>query len=94
MNTGFAVNDAVVLNILFVTHVALNPSCKNGDVRLAGGGIENQGRVEVCINNRWGTICSGTSIGTTWDNRDAAVVCRTLGYDLKTTSKPLHNANR
>lgn len=68
-------------------YTAINPMCENGDVRLADGGIDNQGRVEICINNRWGTICSTTNFGTTWDNRDAAVVCRKLGFDLKTTSK-------
>ena len=32
-----------------------------------------QGRVEMCKDNRWGTVCS---LG--WDNADAEVVCRQL----------------
>ena len=40
-----------------------------------GGDTEREGRVEVCNNRRWGTVC-----GTHWTNRHTAVVCRYLGY--------------
>ena len=49
--------------------------CANGDVRLAGGTIAGQGRVEICINETWGTICDDS-----WDARDAGVACRALGF--------------
>ena len=49
--------------------------CSVGEVRLAGGLTESQGRVEICYNNQWGTICHDS-----WDTNAAIVVCRQLGY--------------
>ena len=51
--------------------------CKTG-LRLAGGNIPNEGRVEICMNNQWGTVCDDS-----WGSADATVVCRQLGYSTQ-----------
>ena len=52
-------------------------SCTHGAVRLVSGTTTNQGRVEVCVGQTWGTVC-GYGFGT----NDARVVCRQLGYNV------------
>ena len=37
-----------------------------------------QGRVEVCVNGTWSTVC--TQYYYNWRSNEASVVCRQLGY--------------
>ena len=51
--------------------------CEEGTIRLVDGIIEQEGRVEVCIDSVWGSVCDEG-----WDKTDAHVVCRQMGHPV------------
>ena len=51
--------------------------CVDGSVRLMNGSTSLEGRVEMCINSLWITVCD-----TSWSVIDSRVVCKQLGYSL------------
>ena len=48
-------------------------------MRLEGLPRSRAGRVEICHNGVWGTVC-GESDTIPWSEKNAQVVCRQLGY--------------
>ena len=55
-------------------------SCTTGDSRLGASSdstslLTREGRVEICINNAWGTVCDQNEL---FDSDDATVFCGQL----------------
>ena len=51
------------------------------------GVVPNEGRVEICFDNLWGSICDDL-----WGRQEAKTVCRQLGYVSTIDSIPLGDA--
>ena len=51
-------------------------NCSDGEVRLEGGNNSSLGRVEVCVNNVWGSVCNSR-----FGRSEAIVICRQLGFN-------------
>ena len=49
--------------------------CHEGHVRLVGGFARNEGRVEVCVDGRWGTVCE-------LQEEVPGYVCSQLGFPI------------
>lgn len=47
----------------------------DGAVRLMGGAVSHEGRLEVFYLGQWGTVCDDG-----WTDSNTQVVCRQLGY--------------
>ena len=47
--------------------------CVNGEIRLVGGFTYREGRVEGCVDGRWGTVCNNIP-------ELPGAVCSQLGY--------------
>ena len=57
--------------------MSVNHTCNLGDIRLVDGDTELSGRLEVCIDNTWGTVCNRFG---GWGEEESNVACSQLGY--------------
>ena len=69
-----------LIYVVFIHNVYLIPACLavicvSGSVRLVGSSVSGEGTVEICVNGMHGTVCDDR-----WDELEASVVCRQLGY--------------
>ena len=70
--------------IMFIHNVAgATSSFPSGSLRLTNGNKPTEGRVELWYSNQWYTVCDDS-----WDDLDAAVVCRQLGYSGTAYARP------
>ena len=51
----------------------LTVACTDNAIRLSDGRTELEGRVEVCLDGVWGTVCNDP-----WSMENTAVVCSQL----------------
>ena len=79
----------LTLPYLYASYI--RTACSEGNIRLGNytsgidddGSFYQQGRVEVCMDGVYGAICD---IG--WDDLDAEVICRSMGYNTPFYGKP------
>ena len=63
--------------------------CEVNSIRLVGGQNKFEGRVEVCQGGKWKTVCNNG-----WEDREARVVCRQLGFAEDTLRSELFRVEK
>lgn len=58
--------------------------CNDGEIRLVNSSSPLQGRVEICFNKAWGSVCDGL-----FGEAEAKVICHQLGFATE-GKVPLH----
>ena len=76
MDMHLQTSECILLYLHAYTNTHYSAGCEAGEVRLRGGIDPSNGRVEVCQFTTWGAVCNDE-----WDDNDARVVCRQLGYN-------------
>ena len=76
-NTTLSIDRECDIETIQDSHCITNPpmeECVNGEVRLMNGETVTEGRVEVCLEGHWGTVCTNQ-----WTSKNTDVVCGQLG---------------
>ena len=65
----------IIMHMIIIKHPIESTSyCEEGSVHLVNGSSAEAGRLEVCSNNIWGSVC-----GDGFSATDAYVICRQIG---------------
>ena len=67
----------LVASVICQGNTTSQPECSSGDLHLVGGERESEGRVEICVEGFWGTVCDSG-----FGREEAMVVCRQLDKSL------------
>ena len=64
----------------YIYSVVYAESCdEEGLLRLVGWIEADAGRVEICHNGEWGTVCAD-ALDKPWGHKNVEVACKALGY--------------
>ena len=78
--------DSIIL-IESDNNTSTTQKCTEGDLRLTGSEMENEGNLEVCHLDVWGSVCN-----TDWSEANSNVACKELGFTAGNLL-PTSNAN-
>ena len=67
-----------VVGVICQGNTTSRHECSSGDLRLFGGERESEGRVEICAEGFWGTVCDNE-----FGREVAVVVCRQIGLGAR-----------
>ena len=74
MNTHDDICDCIITKYHDLLPFPLPLACTSGDLRI-NGTLSLAGRLEVCFNNTWGTVCADG-----FGPQEAVVACRQMGF--------------
>ncbi len=61
--------------VIILYFLPMHAVCVSGNIRLVNGAVPYEGRVEVCSEEAWGTVCDDF-----WTQEDANVACLQAGF--------------